>query len=92
MSESPSNMDTFFKGITGPFGALVISFFALFWLSQKFELFITQTIESHREDRDIFRDSIEKMTAQLLENNNKIQKLSIDVKDLSEDVKTLKQE
>ena len=92
MSESPSTLDRILDRLTGPFGALIISLIALYWLSQKFEMFVLQTIESHEEDRALYKESIEGMTAQLLKNNKKLEDLSDDVKDLSEDVKTIKGE
>lgn len=85
-------MDKFFDRVVGPFGALVIASVALWWLSQKFELFVLKTIESHDEDRQLYKKSMEKMTDQLLINNNKIDKLSDDVKTLSDDVRSLKNE
>lgn len=90
MSDQLSTIDRIFDKLTGPFGALVISLVALYWLSQKFEVFVNKTIESHEEDRTLYRESMEKMTDQLKLNTNKIDRLSDDVKNLSEDVKSIK--
>lgn len=92
MPNETTTMDKFFDRVVGPFGALVIASVALWWLSQKFELFVLKTIESHDEDRQLYKKSMEKMTDQLLINNNKIDKLSDDVKTLSDDVRSLKNE
>ena len=67
MSDTASTIDKIFDKLTGPFGALVISLIALYWLSQKFEVFVNKTIESHEEDRVLYKESMEKMTSQLLE-------------------------
>lgn len=93
MSEpSTTFVDKVFDKVVGPFGALVISLVALSWLAQKFEVFVDKTIESHDEDRLLYKQSMEKMTDQLIDNSRKIDVLSEDVKELSEDVKTIKGE
>lgn len=93
MSEpSTTFVDKIFDKVVGPFGALVISLVALSWLAQKFEVFVDKTIESHDEDRLLYKQSMEKMTDQLIDNSRKIDVLTEDVKELSEDVKTIKGE
>lgn len=93
MSEpSTTFVDKVFDKVVGPFGALVISLVALSWLAQKFEVFVDKTIESHDEDRLLYKQSMEKMTDQLIDNSRKIDVLTEDVKELSEDVKTIKGE
>ncbi|MGI9554840.1 MAG: hypothetical protein ACR2M6_02595 [Vampirovibrionia bacterium] len=87
-----ATVDRIFDKITGPFGALVISLVALYWLSEKFEVFVDKTIESHDEDRLLYKKSMEKMTDQLIDNSRKIDVLSSDVKELSDDVKSIKGE
>ena len=93
MSEpSTTFVDKVFDKVVGPFGALVISLVALSWLAQKFEVFVDKTIEQHDEDRLLYKQSMEKMTDQLIDNSRKIDVLTEDVKELSEDVKTIKGE
>lgn len=93
MSEpSATFVDKILDKVVGPFGALVISLIALSWLAQKFEVFVDKTIESHDQDRLLYKQSMEKMTNQLIDNSRKIDVLTEDVKELSEDVKTIKGE
>ena len=90
MSSNISLIEKILDKLTGPFGALIISLIALSWLASKFEMFVEQSMESHKEDRRVYEDSMKKMSYQLIINSDKIDSIQEDVKDLTEDIKGLK--
>jgi DNA-binding LacI/PurR family transcriptional regulator len=90
MSSNISLIEKILDKLTGPFGALIISLIALWWLASKFELFVAQSMESHKEDRRVYEESMQKMSDQLVINSDKIDSIQKDVKDLTDDVKELK--
>ena len=89
---SESLIERILDKVTGPFGALIIALVSLWWLATKFEMFITDTMNQHAEDRELYKSSIKQMTDQLVVNSGKIDSIQEDVRNLAEDMKELKKE
>jgi septal ring factor EnvC (AmiA/AmiB activator) len=86
--------------LTGPFSAMVLAVIMLFamgkWLAQNVPLYldrhlrqIDKMIESHNQDREMYRQGLQTLTEQHNVLAREVQEITVSVKDIRDEVTTL---
>tara|TARA_B100001250_G_C19709074_1_gene748334 strand:- start:870 stop:1115 length:246 start_codon:yes stop_codon:yes gene_type:complete len=74
------------KGILGQFGALVLAVVFLWQIMGNYEQLIDQMITDHGQDRQLYRESMEKLTEEVSSIRKSIEEIQRQLHDIKKEI------